>query len=361
MIQSLYVHIPFCHHICTYCDFAKVFYKNDWADQYLIALKEEMKTHPTGQFKTIYIGGGTPSALSLEQIKTLLVFLNPYTQNVEEYTVEVNPESASIDKLSLLKQYGVNRLSIGVQTTNNHLLQLVGRKHRMNDVIKVIQDAKAVGFKNISLDFMYGLPNQTLQDIKNDLDWIHQVGVQHISYYELILEDHTKLKVDGYQPISQEMGILIDDLVETTLANHQLKRYEISNYALNGYESKHNLAYWHFDAYIGLGLNASSYYHHQRRQNTKNLSKYLNQQYDPEVISLTMDDERYEYLMVGLRKTEGIDLNVYSQLFNSCLLDDFSVLHDYIKSHHLMLNQSYLSTTKKGYLILNDILVDCLK
>lgn len=359
-MSALYVHIPFCDHICAYCDFAKVFYKSDWVNRYLSALEHEMSEHPMTLFETVFIGGGTPSSLSLVQLERLLKMLEPYTSKVIEYTVELNPESTTKEKLDMLKSYGVNRLSFGVQTTNDSILKVIGRQHRLSDVEQVLELAKEIGFENISFDFMYGLPNQTLEDIHKDLEWIKKQSIQHISYYELILEDNTKLKIDGFKPLDSEMGIRIDELIESTFKLIGLDRYEVSNYALPHFKSKHNMVYWDFKPYVGIGLNASSFYQNTRRQNTKSLTQYLERNFEPSLIALSEDEQRYEYLMVGLRKVSGIVLKDYNDYFHSNVLDDFPVLKEYLDKGLLIQSDTNLFASKEGYLVLNDILVDCL-
>ena len=166
MINSLYVHIPFCNSICYYCDFTKVIYKKEWVSEYLEALKEDLKRFSITNLKTIYVGGGTPTSLSLDELEILLKTLEPYSKDVKEYTFEANVESLTKEKLLLLRKYNVNRLSIGVQTFNDKLLKFIGRKHTSEDVIKTINLAKNLSFNNISIDLIYGLPFQTLEDVK---------------------------------------------------------------------------------------------------------------------------------------------------------------------------------------------------
>ena len=204
MTHSLYVHIPFCNEICSYCDFCKVLYQSQWVDDYLDKLDEELYQKEENLLYTIYIGGGTPSSLSCMQLKRLMNMLKYYSYRVKEYTVEVNPESMNEEKLKILYDGGVTRLSIGVQTFQEELLEPLHRRHHNKDVFDLMTKAKEIGFQNISIDMMYGLPYQTQKHIQNDLQIIKSLDIQHISYYSLILEEHTLLDIQHYQPIDEE-------------------------------------------------------------------------------------------------------------------------------------------------------------
>ena len=200
--SSLYIHIPFCLHICTYCDFCKVFYNEKLVDDYLEVLKRELNDLNLNiPLKTIYIGGGTPTSLNDEQLKSLMDMIRPYINNDCEVTIETNPETLDYYKLGILKNGGVTRLSIGVETFNDNILKKINRKHTSDMVKRIIRYGHQLKFDNISIDLMYGLPDQTLQDIKDDLNIIESLNIQHVSYYSLILEDHTVLKNQNYQPL----------------------------------------------------------------------------------------------------------------------------------------------------------------
>ena len=192
--RSLYVHIPFCESICSYCDFCKVYYDQKQSDLYLQRLNEELSQIEQHHLKTIYIGGGTPSALNDEQLEKLMSMLKTYSLEVEEYCMEVNPESMDYYKLKILKKSGINRLSIGVQTFQDHLLKEIDRHHNTTQVKNIIKYAKEIGFDNISIDLMYGLPKQTKEDIQKDIEVLQTLNLQHVSYYSLILEEGTILK-----------------------------------------------------------------------------------------------------------------------------------------------------------------------
>lgn len=360
-MKSLYVHIPFCNHICTYCDFCKVFYKEDWADTYLDALVYEIEDKKVaGDFETIYIGGGTPSSLSLIQLKKLFEILKPFTKNVIEYSIEVNPESMNEEKLNLISDYGINRISIGVQTFHDDLLQIIGRLHTSKQAIELISMIKEKGIHDINVDLIYGLPTQTLQDINEDIKIIQQLDISHVSIYSLILEEHTALKIQNYKPLNDE-----EDALWYQHINHELKKigfthYEVSNY----YRTKpsfHNLAYWQYHDYQGIGLSAHSLIQHQRIENTKSLTQYLQHNYLKEVIALNKEDELFEKIMMGLRLVDGISINEINQLFDIDFVTQYKdVIEKYEKLKMLERYDFYIRTTSLGMNYLNNILIDFL-
>ena len=360
-MEALYVHIPFCSHICSYCDFCKVYYQEDWASQYLDALFYEMteKQLPKS-FQTIYIGGGTPSALSHQQLEKLLSILEPYSHQVKEYSIEVNPESVTIDKLKLMKNYGINRLSVGVQTFQDSLLPDIERYHTSSQAIEIIQQAYELGIHDINVDLIYGLPHQTIEDVKKDIEIINQLPISHVSIYSLILEDHTILKNQGYQPLDEEQDALWYELINEELAKKGFQHYEISNY----YKTKpsyHNLTYWHYKEYEGIGLGAHALKNHQYIENTKSLQQYFKHHFIKEVTSLSQDDELFEKLMMGLRLTEGVCIDEINQLYKRDFLNEYhDVIEKHMRLHTLVIEDGYLKTTPQGMNCLNAILIDFL-
>lgn len=361
-MKSLYVHIPFCQHICSYCDFSKVFYRKDWVDQYLKALSFEMQDkNINGNYDTLYIGGGTPSALSLQQLQQLFKMLNPLSKKVLEYTIEVNPESMDENKLLLFKQYHVNRLSIGVQSFDDSLLKSIHRYHSSQDAIRLIQSAQKMGFDDINVDLIYGLPHQTLEDVYKDIDLLYQMNISHISIYSLILENHTVLKIEGYKPLDEESDAYWYESINQYLEKKGYIHYEVSNYYLKK-PSLHNLVYWHYQDYDGVGLAAHSLKNHHRLENTRNLSRYLKHDYLDEDIELNKDDELFEKIMMGLRLIEGINLNEFNDLYHIDFLKTYKdVIMKYQQLKMLEFNDNYLRTTPLGMNCLNSILIDFLK
>lgn len=360
-MSSLYVHIPFCSHICSYCDFAKVFYNEKWADDYLDALEFEIKDKNINKhFDTIYIGGGTPSSLSLKQMKRLFDMLKPFSSQVKEYSMEVNPESMNDGKLDLMIDYGINRLSIGVQTFQNKALKMIGRHHTSEDAIALIDKAKNKGIDDINIDLMYGLPGQILEDLKQDIDIISTLDISHISIYSLILEDNTILKNIDYKPLSDEDDALWYDFINAELKKIGYKHYEVSNY----YKIKpslHNSVYWHYEDYEGIGLGAHSLIHHVRYENTRSLTQYLDKHYLIEKTFLSQGDELFEKIMMGLRVLEGINVDKINQMFKVDIMDKYKEkINKYQDLKMLELHDSYLRPTELGLKYLNNILVDFL-
>lgn len=358
--KALYIHIPFCLSICTYCDFSKLYYKKEWVQKYLQALKQEMLQNMVQEtIDTIYIGGGTPSSLDEEDLETLLKMIKPYAKNVLEYSIELNPETMNINKLKLLKKYGVTRLSIGVQTFNEKILKKINRQHSNQQVFDLINQARLLGFEDISIDLMYNLPNQTIQDIQNDLKLVKELNLKHISYYSLILEEHTILYNQGYTSMSDEEEYECNCLIINELEKMGLKRYEISNFAYKGYESLHNLVYWHHYDYYGFGLGAHGFINHKRYYNTRKLTDYFNGLFKIYEEELTLTDLMFETIMLGLRLTQGINIKQFDLEYQVNLLKIYdNPIQKYINQKMLMIENGYLKATPLGLDFLNDILVD---
>lgn len=277
MIQAAYLHIPFCEHICHYCDFNKVFLKGQPVDEYLQYLDKEMEitmnSSDYAPFKTIFVGGGTPTALNEKQLATFLESIRKRLPLAGEYefTFEANPGDLSYEKLKLLYDYGVNRLSLGVQTFNDQLLEKIGRVHRAKDVYQSVESAKKAGFKNMSIDLIYSLPTQTMADFQETLTTSFQLDVQHYSAYSLIIEPKTvfynlmrkgKLHTPG-----EDVEAAMYELLMEKMKENGFEQYEISNFSKPGFESKHNLTYWNNEAYFGFGAGAHSYVEGYRRSN----------------------------------------------------------------------------------------------
>ena len=360
--RSLYVHIPFCESICSYCDFCKVYYDQKQSDLYLQRLNEELSQIEQHHLKTIYIGGGTPSALNDEQLEKLMSMLKPYSLEVEEYCMEVNPESMDYYKLKILKKGGINRLSIGVQTFQDHLLKEIDRHHNTIQVKNIIKYAKEIGFDNISIDLMYGLPKQTKEDIEKDIDVLQVLDIQHVSYYSLILEEGTILKYQNYQSLDDEQEYQWNLLIDEKLQELGFDKYEISNYAKKGYESKHNLVYWRFENYYGIGLGSCGKNNHQIIEHSRSLTKYLNGDFKTTTIDETKEETMFNQIMMSLRLKEGLDLNKFKERYQ----EDARILYKEaitrnIEKGRLMIENDYLKATQEGQYVLNDILIDFMK
>lgn len=319
MTEALYIHIPFCDHICNYCDFPKLLLNYSNPSSYIDVLIAEIEglNIKDDSLKTIYIGGGTPSSLSVEQLKKLLSYLKRRFNHLEEFTMEANPESLTAEKLSIMKSYGVSRLSLGVQSSFDTTLKKLGRKHTSKDVQECVKRIRDSGFTNLNLDFIYGLEGTSIQDLKRDIDFALSLKPQHLSFYSLQIEPNTVFS-------SKKISSLSDDELadEYQFLCHELSRagfnhYEVSNFALPSYESKHNLTYWHDEEYYACGLGASSYVDKVRRQNTLSMSRYMNREFIASEEKISPKDEEFEFIMLAFRLQEGISLKRYKERFHA--------------------------------------------
>jgi oxygen-independent coproporphyrinogen-3 oxidase len=282
--QALYIHIPFCTQKCFYCDFTTYALRGQPVADYIDALTREIQdtaaAHP-GELRSIFIGGGTPTALTAPQLQRLLDAVRANFQWSEdvEFTVEANPGLLDAEKLAVLRLGGVNRLSIGVQTFNEALLARIGRDHSVRDVYESIAAARAAGFENISIDLIFGLPGQTLADVAASVQAALALKLTHYSLYGLILEDKTVFSVQNKRgelvlpPEEEETAMY--ELLMTELARAGYVQYEISNFALPGYESRHNMTYWRNAPYLGLGVGATGYVNGVRYENVRSVKQYI--------------------------------------------------------------------------------------
>ena len=362
MIKSLYIHIPFCDSICAYCDFSKVLSSPFSHSQYLSVLLDEIKLNqiPDDSLKTIYIGGGTPTSLSCLELEELLSYLSLHFHNVEEFTIEANPESLTKEKLLLFKKYHVNRISLGVQSVNDSLLHALGRKHTKEDVIQCINLFKECGFENFNLDFIYGLPNMTTEDLLADLEFSFWAKPKHLSYYSLQIEPGTSLYIKDIKGLDDEKMREMYDFVCKKLAFEGYKRYEVSNFSIPGYESKHNLTYWHDEEYYAVGLSASSYVGNKRATNTKSLTKYLNKEFNPVIDEIDEKSHQFEFLMLNLRLENGFKLDHFKTLFNEDFLSSYKKEIESVRPYVDMTDKTF--SIKKEYLYtMDNILLKLLK
>ena len=326
MIKYCYIHIPFCNKICSYCDFCKRLNYDKSIDEYLDSLEEEIKTiYKDDVLDTIYIGGGTPSSLNIKQLERLFEILSIFKKNKNiEFTIEGNFESTTIEKLKLYKKYGINRLSFGIETTNKKHLEFLNRDLDLNQVDKVLKESRSLGFNNINVDLIYALPNESIKDLEKDLDYILSLNVEHISTYSLIIEDHTILGIKNIENISSDLD---DDMYKhicKKLKDNGYIHYEISNFAKENYESRHNNGYWNNENYYGFGLGASSYIENRRSTNTRSLSNYKLKKYIKEIEFLDINSMMEYQVILNLRKKEGIDLELFKKLYNKELIDVYN-------------------------------------
>lgn len=371
MVQAVYVHIPFCDKICYYCDFNKVFIKNQPVDKYLQMMAEEMKNtverFQYRRMKTIYVGGGTPTSLNVKQLETLLVSIRSYFSFEDdcEFTFEANPSNIDVEKLALLKAFGVNRLSIGVQAFQQHLLEKIGRDHTEKDIYMIIEKAKKVGFENISIDLMFGLPSQTLEMFQESIQKAIELEIDHISAYSLQVEPKTifynKMRQGMLQLPSEEVEAEMFQLLIDRLINNDFIHYEISNFARKGKESKHNLTYWNNDEYYGIGAGAHSYVGGVRRRNVGPLKHYINQIDETgfpyvEEIHLSEREKMEEELFLGLRKRSGVSKSKFNQKFNRQIEEVYGeVIVDLIKKELIECNSEMIRLTDKGVFLGNEV------
>lgn len=352
MITSAYIHIPFCNSLCHYCDFCKIKYDEKKVDEYLDVLEKEIKKNYKGEvLKTIYIGGGTPSSLSLNQLEKLFEIIDLFERKNAEITFEINCESIDLKKLKFLKKK-VNRLSFGVQTFDDELLRYLGRNHSSEMAIEKIKEAFLIGFDNISVDLIYGIKNQTTQGLKKDLDIIKDLRIPHVSTYSLMLKKGTNF-FESENYIEEDLEFEMYNLVCSELSEYS--HYEISNFGKKNYFSKHNLVYWNNEQYYGFGMGASGYVGDVRYKNSENFIDYVNGLRDEEVLSL--NEVIQNEFILGLRKTEGISLEKFEKKFNFSFLKlDF--IKELIEEGKLIFENDHLKIPDKYLYISNDILVN---
>ena len=358
MVKSAYIHIPFCESICAYCDFCKFLYNNEWVDRYLKELKKEIELNYKGEdLKTIYIGGGTPSSLNLKQLKLLLDICSVFkkTKNYE-YTVEVNIENINEEKAILLKEYGVNRLSVGVETFNSKLLKVIERRHTKDMVLSKVLMLKKY-FDNINIDLMYALPNETLSDVKSDLASFLSLDVPHISLYSLIIEQHTKFSVKKIEYIDEDLDYEMYKYINKVLKENGYIHYETSNYAKDGFQSMHNLTYWHNLEYYGFGIGASGYLNNVRYENTHSINNYLSGNYVMDSHELSKLESMQNFVILGLRMIEGISLSEFKERYNQDLEDVFEI-REMLEDGRLEINNNRLFINDKYTYLANEILIN---
>lgn len=355
-VMSVYIHIPFCNYICSYCDFCKIIYDKRYVKRYLDSLRSEIVSRYRGEeVKTIYIGGGTPSSLDTQELIMLLDIISLFNLSSDyEFTIEGNIESINEDKLIIMKKYGVNRISVGVESFNSDIIKLLGRRHTKEEVFDKINLIKRY-IDNINVDIIYGAYSD-ISILKSDISYALKLNVNHISAYSLIIEDNTLLKVNGFSYIDEDIDFEMYKYINDTLVSNGYIHYEISNYAKRGYESRHNLVYWNNDYYYGFGLSSSSYIDNERIVNTKNLSKYLDGEYIAtsiiEDINVRMENE----VMLGLRKFKGINLDVFRSKYKRDLMDVFNT-DDLIRDGYLVIEDNYLRISSEYMYISNEIIV----
>ena len=365
---SAYVHIPFCTQICYYCDFSKVFIKNQPVDSYLEHLIEEYDSYDIKKLRTLYIGGGTPTALSASQLAFLLEKLTDKLDlsYLEELTIEANPGDLDQEKIAVLKDSPVNRVSLGVQTFNDRMLKQIGRSHSEKDIYENIANLKKAGFDKISIDLIYALPKQTMEDVKTNVAKAIALDIPHMSLYSLILENHTVFMNRmrrGKLPLPKEdLEAEMFEYIIAELEKAGFEHYEISNFSKPGFESRHNLMYWDNAEYYGIGAGASGYVDGVRYKNHGPIRHYLqaveagNARVQEEV--LTLKEQMEEEMFLGLRKKSGVSKKRFEEKFGISFEDQYgAVVSELTEQGLLVPDRDIVRMTKKG-LFLGDTVAE---
>ncbi|HFI0616973.1 TPA: radical SAM family heme chaperone HemW [Streptococcus suis] len=366
---SAYIHIPFCTQICYYCDFSKVFIQNQPVDEYLSGLMEEVKFYDLPALRTLYIGGGTPSALSADQLDYLLTNLENLLDlsQLEEFTIEANPGDLTEDKIEVLKKSKCNRVSLGVQTFDDRMLKKIGRSHNQAQIYETIASLKAAGFHNISIDLIYALPGQTMEQVKDNVAKALELDIPHMSLYSLILENHTvfmnRQRRGNLHLPNEDVESDMFDYILRELEKNGFEHYEISNFTKPGFESRHNLMYWDNAEYYGLGAGASGYLDGMRYRNRGPIQHYLksipekgHSRLHEEFLSKT--EQMEEEMFLGLRKKTGVSIERFEEKFGISFEERYGqVVRDLINEGLLQEENHWLRMTKKG-LFLGDTVAE---
>lgn len=371
---GIYIHIPFCKKKCFYCDFVSYENKENLIQEYIDAVCLEILQNAEilseYNISTIYFGGGTPSLIKAEYIEKILNTLKLFVKDekeIKEITIEINPNSASLDKLEKYYNLGINRLSIGLQSTHDKILRNIGRLHTFNDFKEVLKNANAVGFKNISVDLIYPLPGLNLSGFKETLNSViklkDEFNIKHISVYNLEVHENTRLDFllkEGFVSLcNEDEEYKMREELNKRLQDNGFVKYEISNYAYPGFESKHNLCYWNQEKYIGFGVNASSFFNLKRYRNTSNIDKYIdgiknNKNIVVETEELDKLSLMKEYIILKLRLSKGVEISEFKQKFGTDIFDIFNTEFNSLKKDNLVnITSKNISLTSRGEEVAN--------
>ena len=362
---GIYIHIPFCKQKCFYCDFCSFANKNEMQEKYVEAVINEIKniTHKEKYtVTTIYFGGGTPSILNPEYIKNILQEIESSFEILDdaEITIEINPGTVNEEKLKKYKEYGINRLSIGLQSANDKILKNIGRIHDYKQFEETFFYARKCGFKNINIDLMIGLPTQAVEDVKQTLEKIIQKNPEHISVYSLIIEEGTiiekMINENKLQLPDEETERIMYWTVVNELKENGYNQYEISNFSKKTYESKHNTNCWKQKQYIGLGTSAHSYLNKKRYSNTNNIEEYIKNIQENNISkNITIHEEQTEestmneYMLLGLRMIQGININEFKQKFKTDPTIKYKeILEKLQKENLIQITKTSIKLTKQG-------------
>ena len=358
-MSGIYVHIPFCKSRCKYCDFFSTTHLEKQTQYTEAVLTEwsDRRKELMGGIQTIYIGGGTPSTMSVELLRRIIDAIRQETQDSDlEVTIEANPGDITLEKAKAWRALGINRLSIGIQSFNDHLLQLLGRRHNGLEAIQAVKNVQSAGFDNISIDLMYALPDQTMAMWQKDIAQALALGVQHISSYGLIYEEGTVLTTllehGIIDAVDEEIELQMYDYLVEQLTTHGYEHYEVSNFALPRRQSRHNSSYWNDTPYIGIGAGAHSYNQTQRQWNISELDDYIQQalahNLQPEIEVLTHEQRHTEHIMLALRTCRGVAKKRLNQ----------EAAERYIQQGLLTEKNGFIMATTQGFHVLNRIIED---
>lgn len=361
--KAAYVHIPFCSHICYYCDFAKVLMTGQPVEAYIDELLKEYDSYGISNLQTLYIGGGTPSVLPADQLEKLLTHLtkNLDLEELEEFTVEANPSDLTDEVLTVLAHSPVNRISLGVQSFDDKLLKKIGRTHTEAQVYSSIERLRAAGFENITIDLIYGLPNQTIEMVERDVQKFLELDLPHVALYSLILEDHTvfmnRQRRGRLRLPSDDRNADMYEYIIETLTAKGYSHYEVSNFGKIGYESKHNMTYWDNAEYYGIGAGASGYLEGIRYKNHGPVHHYLreeNKRVNEEV--LTRKQRIEEEMFLGLRKKNGVSIERFHKKFGQTLEEIYGTIIEELKFQKMLFEaDGRIRMTEKGFELGNEV------
>ena len=362
MVKNVYIHIPFCKSKCNYCSFIS-YPCISLKEKYLDALEKEiLHYYRYEKLDTLYFGGGTPSLLTIDEFKRIIARFNITEET--EITAELNPDGLTLEYLKSLKGLGINRISLGCQTFDNKILEIISRRHKAEDVINAVQNAKLAGFENINLDFIYGLPEQTEEIFEQDLKRAISLGVQHISLYGLKIDEGCYFYT--HQPEHLPDGDVQADMYELaikTLTSNGFEHYEISNFSISGCNSRHNLNYWNNNSYYGFGAAAHGYADGVRYSNKENLDDYINMPTEHAFFhKISKQEELEEEIFLGFRRGDGIETKQINEKFSIDFDKKYNrILKKYLTTGHLIKTQNGYKFSDDGFLVSNVILSEFLE
>ncbi len=368
---ELYVHIPFCVRKCQYCDFLSGPSDEETKDRYIEALLKEIRAaEHTEDYEivSVFIGGGTPSALKAEAIASIMRTLQEQFFFCEdaEVTIEANPGTVDLEKLTIYRNVGINRLSLGLQSTDAEELKLLGRIHSYEEFLKSYEWARKAGFSNINIDLMFAIPGQTGEAWRQHLYQVAELNPEHISAYSLIIEEGTPFAEQNLDLPDEDTEYQMYEDTAEILERYGYRQYEISNYAKQGYMCRHNAGYWQRLEYLGFGLGASSLYGGMRFSNTHQMQEYLKESRNPDQIRkdvtvLSRNEQIEEFMFLGLRMTEGISEKKFEENFDVRLMDVYGdILQKYEETGFMEHMETKWRLTRKGIHVSNHILADFL-